>query len=304
MRYDLDQLETLLSVLELGTVTAAAAQLNLSKSVVSKRITDLELELGAPLFRRNAGRLTPTDAAHRLAEAIRPALADLRTATEAVGWGGDRQIRGALSIAVPVSFGTLHLSPILARFARAHPALTLQIDYDDRFTDLGRGGYDLAIRIGPLANSALMAKKLCEDVSIPCAAPALLDRIGRPAAPADLTGQKVIGYAHMSNADLWRFGRLHPAVTETISVNNGEAMRDLAIAGVGLAMLPGFIAEPAIAAGLLERILPDAPVRSLPIHAVWPPAHPIPAKLRALIDHLSAELSEGAPWRTAGRRDD
>ena len=296
MRYDLDQLETLLTVLDLGTVTAAAARLNLSKSVVSKRISDLELQLGAALFRRNAGRITPTEAAQRLAERVRPALADLQAATEAVGWGGDRQLRGTLSLAVPVSFGTLHLSPILARFALAHPGLALQIDYDDRFVDLARSGHDLAIRIGPLADSALMVRKLCEDHSIPCAAPALLDRLGRPRTPQDLTGLPVIGYTHMANAELWRFGRSRPAVVEAISVDNGEAMRDFAVAGLGLAMLPGFIAEPAIADGRLERILPGLPARSLPIHAVWPPAQPIPAKLRALIDHMAAELSGGAPW--------
>lgn len=297
MRYDLDQLNTLLTVMELGTVTAAAARLNLSKSVISKRISDLELELGAALFRRNAGRIAPTEAAHRLAERIRPALADLRAATEAAGWGGDQQIRGTLSIAAPVSFGTLHLSPILARFATAHPGLTLRIDYDDRFVDLARTGTDLAIRIGPLADSALMARKLCEDHSVPCAAPALLDRLGRPATPQDLTGLPAIGYSHMPNAELWRFGRLRPAVAEVVTLNNGEAMRDLAIAGVGFAMLPGFIAEPAIAEGRLERVLPDTAIRTLPIHAVWPPVQPMPAKLRALIDHLATELSDGAPWK-------
>ena len=297
MQYDLDQLDTLLTVMELGTVTAAAARLNLSKSVVSKRISDLEGELGAALFRRSTGRITPTDAAHRLAERIRPALADLRAATEEA-LGGDQQIRGTLSIAAPVSFGTLHLSPILARFATAHPGLTLRIDYDDRFVDLARTGTDLAIRIGPLADSALMARKLCEDRSVPCAAPALLDRIGRPQAPQDLTGKPVIGYSHVPNAELWRFGRFSPSVTEVVTLNNGEAMRDLAIAGVGFAMLPGFIADPAILPrGVDGDDLSESAIRTLPIHAVWPPLQPMPAKLRALIDHLAAELSDGAPWK-------
>lgn len=301
MRYDLDQFETLLAVLDLGTVTAAAARLNLSKSVVSKRITDLELELGAALFRRNAGRITPTEAAHRLAERIRPALADLRAAAEAAAWGGSEQLRGTLAIAAPMSFGTMHLSPILARFAAKHPGLALRIDYDDRAVDLVRDGFDLALRIGPLADSALMAKKLCDDVSVACGAPALLDRRGRPAGPEDLIGWPVIGYSHLSNAALWRFrlGRreVHPAVIETAAANNGEAMRDLAAAGLGLAMLPGFIAEPAIAEGRLERVFPDLPLRALPIHAVWPRVQPMPTKLRAMIDWLASEMEGGAPWR-------
>lgn len=302
MRYDLDQLETFLAVLELGTVTAAGARLNLSKSVISKRVSDLELELGTALFRRNAGRIVPTESAQRFAERIRPALADLRAAAEAAAWGGSEQLRGTLSIAAPMSFGTLHLSPILARFAARNPGLNLRIEYDDRTVDLARGGFDLAVRIGPLQDSALMAKKLCDDVSIACASPGYLDRYGRPETPQDITGQPVIGYSHMPNSALWRFrvGRrdVHPAVSEAAMVNNGETMRDLAIAGLGLAMLPGFIALPAIASGDLERVLPDTATRDMPISAVWPQVQPMPAKLRALIDALSHDLADGAPWKT------
>lgn len=117
MRYELDHLETFLAVPELGTVTKAGARLNLSKSVIGKRISDLEPEQGAALFRRNAGRIAPTECARRFAERIRPALADLRAAAETAAWGEDEQFRGTLSIAAPMCLGTLHLSPILARFA-------------------------------------------------------------------------------------------------------------------------------------------------------------------------------------------
>jgi len=301
MRYDLDQLETFLTVLELGSVTAAAARLNLSKSVVSKRVTDLEGELGAALFRRNAGRIVPTEAAHQLAEGLRPALAEVRAAAEAVACGGDQVLRGSLSVSAPTSFGTLYLSAFLADFALANPAIVLRVDYDDTFVDLARGGYDLGVRIGTLDDSPLMVRKLCEDQSVPCAAPALLDRRGRPDSPQALAGWPVIGYSRMSNATLWRFRQgtrwVHPDVVEAAAVNNGEAMRDLAVAGVGLAMLPGFIADPAIKAGRLERILPDATTRAMPINAVWPPVRPMPAKLRALIDALGAHFAAGAPWK-------
>lgn len=299
LKYDLDQLETFLAVLELETVTAASERLNLSKSVVSKRISDLELELGAALFRRNAGRITPTEGALRFAESIRPALADLRAAAEAAAWGGDHQLRGTLSIAAPMSFGTLHLTPILARFAARHPALTLRIELDDRMVDLTRGDHDLAVRIGTLQDSALMARKLCEDISIPCASPDFLAQHGAPDAPADLGGLPVIGYSNMANARLWRFQDgskdVQPAVVEAAIANNGEAMRDLAIAGLGIAMLPGFIAMHAIADGRLVRLLPKVPPRRMQISAVWRPIQPMPAKLRAAIDFLAAEL-HGAPW--------
>ncbi|MDO5658810.1 MAG: LysR family transcriptional regulator [Paracoccus sp. (in: a-proteobacteria)] len=300
MRYDLDQLETFLTVIEAGTITAAAARLNLSKSVISKRVSDLETSLGAALFRRNAGRIEPTEAAQRLAERIRPALADLRAATESAAWGGAEGLRGTLSISAPMSFGTLYLSPVIARFARAHPGLSLRVDYDDRSRDLIRDRFDVAVRVGQLRDSALMARKLCEDRLIPCASPEFLDRHNRPQTPADLAGLPVIGYSNLSNASQWQFGTgrhaTRPAVTEIATVNNGEASRDMAIAGVGMTMLPGFIVMPAMRAGLLERVLPDLAEQTLPISVVWPPVTPMPAKIRAFVDHLAAELAGGGPW--------
>lgn len=300
MRYTLHEIETFLTVMELGTITAAAARLNLSKSVVSKRVSDLELALGAALFRRNAGRIIPTEAALRLDERMRPALAELTTAAESAAWGaaGVETLRGALSITAPMSFGTLYLSPIIARFAARHPDLELRIDYDDRARDLLREGFDVAIRIGYPFDTALMQRKLCEDEAIPCASPAWLDRFGRPDTLAGLAGHQVIGYHHLSNAQLWQAGdHVAPALHSRITVNNGEALRDMAIEGLGPAILPGFLAAPAIADGRLERILPEMETRRLPIAALWPPVTPIPPKLRRLIDHLVAELEGGRPWR-------
>ncbi|MEP3328864.1 LysR family transcriptional regulator [Sedimentitalea sp.] len=302
MRYTLDEIETFLGVMELGTITAVAARLNLSKSVISKRISDLETSLGAALFRRNAGRITPTEAAHRLDNQLRPALAALTAAAESAAWGGagDDVLRGTLSMAAPMSFGTLHLSPIIARYAAQHPELVLRIDYDDRARDLLRDGFDLAVRIGHLRDTALMQRKLCEDETIPCASPAYLDRHGRPETLDDLRDHQVIGYQHMSNAQLWTLDNATPPTLHSrLSLNNGEAMRDMAIQGLGLAILPGFLAMASIADGKLERILPNMQTRRLPIVAVWPPVSPMPPKLRRFIDHLLAELENCQPWRDA-----
>ncbi|MDS9467744.1 LysR family transcriptional regulator [Paracoccus sp. MBLB3053] len=304
MRYDLDDLETFLAVLELGTVTAAAARMNLSKSVISKRITDLEATLGAALFRRSAGRIAPTEAALRLAERLRPALNELVAAAESTAWDMDgvAPLRGSLSISAPMSFGILHLGPIIARFAAQNPELSISVDYDDRTRDLAREGFDIAIRIGKLRDNALMQRKLCEDESVACASPIYLDAHGRPESLADLRDHQVIGYSHQPNSQLWQFQDreryVSPLVEGRITVNNGEAIRDLAIAGLGLAMLPGFIVAPALADGRLERILSGQPTRRMPIVAVWPPVNPIPAKLRRFIDHVAAELKE-PPWRKA-----
>ena len=307
MRYTLDEIETFLTVIELGTVTAASARMNLSKSVISKRISDLEAALGAALFLRTAGRVTPTEAALRLAERLRPALADLRAAAESAAWEMDGQaaLRGRLAMTAPMSFGTLYLGPILAGFAARHPQLDLRIDYDDRARDLVRDGYDLAIRIGAPRDSALVGRKLCTDRMVACASPDYLERYGQLRVPDDLTAHQVISYAHLPDSRHWLFGDngdMTPApVQGRLTLNNGEAMRDFAIAGLGLAMIPRFIAAPEITAGSLQQVLPEFETRALPVFALWPPVTPMPAKTRALVDHLLAELADGKPWAPAPR---
>lgn len=302
MRYSLEEIETFLAVMELGTVTGASVRLNLSKSVISKRIADFEAAVGAALFRRNAGRIAPTEAALRLAERLRPALVELSAAAESAAWSmdGAAPLQGSLAIAAPMTFGTLHLTPILGRFAATNPGLDLRIDYDDRMRDLARDGFDIGIRVGEARDSALMQRKLCESRAMVVASPDYLGREGVPETPSDLNRHQVIGYSHMANAQLWQFrrgGRFDsPQVGGRLVLNNGEAIRDLAIAGLGLAILPDFVVTRALAEGQLKQVLSDQETRTLPILAVWPPISPMPVKLRALIDHLAAELEGGKPW--------
>lgn len=302
VRHNLDEIETFLSVMEVGSITAAAARLNLSKSVVSKRISDFEASVGAPLFRRSAGRITATENAMRLSERLRPALRELVQAAESAAWGmdGAAPLVGSLSVAAPMSFGTMHLGPILARFAAVHPGLAFRIDYDDRTRDLAREGFDIGIRIGAARDAALISRKLCDDRQFVVASADYLAKAGTPQTPADLSGHQVIGYAHMADSQLWQFrngGRfVAPHLDGRLVLNNGEAMRDMAIAGLGLAILPGFIVASAVADGRLRVVLDTAETRPLPVMAVWPPVSPMPAKLRALIDHLASELAGGRPW--------
>ncbi len=303
MRYTLAEIETFLTVIELGTLTAAAARLNLAKSVVSKRISDLERALGTALFRRQAGRITPTEAAERLAERLRPALAELTAATETAAWemDGSVSLRGVLRISAPMTFGTLFLSDIIARFAERHAELELHIDYDDRHHDLAQEGYDIGVRIGEVRDTALIRRKLCDDRMIVCASPGYLQEHGTPSDASDLSGHSCIGYSHMANARFWQLSKENrtfaPVARTRLTVNNGEAMRDLALRGLGIGMLPGFIALPAIERGALVSLLPGWTTRALPIAAVWPPIRPVPAKLRTFVDFLADHLRDGAPWR-------
>lgn len=300
MRYSLDEIDTFLTVMELGTVTAAASRMNLSKSVVSKRITDLENGLKTALFRRNAGRIRPTEAAHRLSERLRPALGELRAAAESVARDADAtpSLRGKLSIAAPTSFGVMYLGPVLAEFAVQNPELELRVDYDDRVRDLIHDGIDVSIRIGIMRDTALMARKICDDFSVPCASPAYLERRGAPRDIADLRDHEILGYSHLANARQWDFdaGTGPIPLQSRITLNNGEAIRDFALAGLGLAIVPGFIVAEEIASGRLVRVLPDHKLRRIPISVVWPPVIPMPHKLRVFIDHLIQAIGDCPPW--------
>ena len=300
MKWTIDEIRTLLDVIDTGTVSGAAARSNLSKSVVSKRVSDLEAALGAALFRRHAGRIAPTDAGIELARRLRPALAELTLAVEGVVPAGE-ELRGTLALTAPMSFGIRHLGPVIAAFARDHPDLRITLAYDDRMLDLAGAGFDLALRIGNLPDSGLMARRICEDPRVVCASPGYVARNGAPETLAELQAHPCIGYLNRQATQLWQFrgdgGETRSvAMTGRIAANNGEAMRDMAIAGLGLALLPRFIVHDAIADGRLVEAAPSLVPVPLPVSLVWPPLRPLPPKLRAIIDHLGAAFAGGRPW--------
>ena len=294
MDWSISDIRTFLAVLDAGSISGAAARADLSKSVVSKRISDFEAALGVALFTRHAGRIAPTDAALALADRLRPALAELVAATESVGAQTD--LRGRLAIAAPMSFGIRHLGPVIAGFARAHPGLEIVLDYDDQLADLSRAGFDVGLRIGVMKDSSLMARRVCADPRALVASPDYLALHGAVEPPADLSRHRAIGYLNARLGDIWPFGDVPPPPLGRITANNGEAMRDLAIGGLGLALLPMFIVHDALRDGRLVRLLPGLAQEPLPISVVWPQVRPMPRKTRAFIDHVAAALADAPPW--------
>ena len=300
MQWTIEEIRTFLDVMDTGTVSGAAARSNLSKSVVSKRIADLEAALGAALFQRHAGRISPTASAEELALRLRPALAEMNDAVESAAWGM-AGLRGSLAIAAPMSFGTSHLSSVVADFARQHPDLDITLDYDDRVMDLVRGRFDVAVRIGQLRDSGLIARKLCEDPRVIVASADYVRRRGAPENLDDLQAHSSIGYLNVQATSVWQFRGDDGAVSgvpmkSRVSANNGEAMRDMAIAGLGIALLPLFVAYEALRKGQLIRVAEKLKPTPLPISVVWPPVRPMPMKLRAIVDHLAKAFAEQPPW--------
>lgn len=297
MNWSIADIETFLAVLDAGSISGAAARADLSKSVVSKRISDFEANLGVPLFTRHAGRIAPTENAIALEQRLRPALAELIAATESVQ-GPQQELRGRLFIAAPMSFGIRHLGPVIAGFARAHPGLELVLDYDDQLTDMGRSGVDVGIRIGMMKDSSLMARRLCSDPRVLVASPDYLALHGQIESPADLARHPAIGYLNVRLSEIWPFGPDVPTPpVARITANSGEAIRDMAIGGLGIAALPLFIVHDALRDGRLQRLLPQLPQQPLPVSVVWPPIRPLPRKTRLFIDHLAAAFAETPPWQ-------
>jgi len=302
MRIQLDLIVAFHAVMETGGVNAAARRLRLSRSVVSKRIMDLEAALGVDLFVRSTVQMTPTEAAQEyyartafLIQELEDAANDVRP--DASG------LSGTLRLAAPLSVSVSHLRDVYVGFAKRHPDLHLAIDLDDRVVDLAGGGYDVAIRIGRLPDSSLKARRLADSRQVLCGAPSYLEQHGEPRTLEELIQHRTIGYANTPTSQMWRFAPAAPDEPEqTVRVlpgfvsNNGETMRSAAIAGMGLVLLPEFLVSDALRDGRLRPILADTEPLHGGVYVVYPPGRGKSRKVRAFIDHLVEAFAGGPPW--------
>lgn len=302
MRYRLDDIIAFLHVVETGSISAAAIQLNLTKSVVSKRVSDLEKALGVVLLDRSTQGVTPTDEGevyHARGRAVIQALDD--AANEIVA--SDDELTGEMRVNAPVTLGTFYLSPIWASFLCRHPRLEAMFDLDDRIIDMQRGGYDMAIRAGYLQDSSLIARRLCTSRRIVCCSPDYAERAGLPASLEEIANHDCIGYSHVRSGVAWHFEPVRKGgkarsltVRHRLVANNGEVIRDMAIAGLGLTVQPAFIVAQALADGRLINAMPDIRPMSVPIHAVYPRTRRSSRKIDAFVAYLQAELGDIPPW--------
>lgn len=292
---DLVDVLAFVRVVETGSFARAAERMGLSKPVVSRRVARLEERLGARLLTRSARGAQPTDIGEAYHARAANILAELEAAQEVVA-AATTQIAGPVRITAPLSFGTAHLAPALAEFAVAHPKVELDVELEDRNVDLAAGGYDLAVRIGRLRDSALVARRIAPVRKVVVASRAYLAARGRPGQPADLAGHDILVYSR----EKWRFridGRWETLrLAPVLRSNNGGMLLAAAEAGLGLCLLPTFIAGPAIAAGKVEPVLADHPLEEAALHAVMPPGRAATARVRALIDFLVARFGPEPSW--------
>ena len=297
---NLTDIAVFVRVVERASFTMAADDLGLSRAVVSKYISRLEKRLGSRLLHRTTRRLSLTEAGAALFEASRGAIERIEEAEAALAQL-QSQPRGRLRVSAPMSFGILHLGPAMAEFARAYPAVTLDMRLDDRYVNLVEEGFDVAVRIGALSDSSLVARKFAATRAVVCASPDYLARQGEPETPEDLASHDCLIYSYLSTANVWRFsapdGREIPvAVTGSFRINNGIVLAEAAVAGHGILMAPTFYVGPLIRDKRLKQILARYRLPDLPIHAVYPQRSHVPPKVRVFIDFLAQRFGKKPDW--------
>jgi DNA-binding transcriptional LysR family regulator len=285
----------------LGSFSAAARAIGMSQSMATKHVDAIEDRLGARLFQRTTRRLTLTDAGQRYLEACERILGELEEA-EAEAAADVAEPRGTLRLNMPLSFGYRQVVPALADFAEVYPQLTVDLGLNDRFVDLVEEGWDLAIRLGSLRDSALIARRLAPASMVLCGSPDYLERHGTPRAAADLAAHNCLGYTLPSaaSAGRWLFGddgSVAVAVTGNLRANNGDALRAAALAGQGLIYQPTFLVFEDLRAARLACVhLVEPPFQFGSVYAVYAPARHVPAKVRSLIDFLARRWAGTPPW--------
>lgn len=291
---DFMEVRAFLCVAEAGSMTQAAQRLGVAKSIVSRRVSQLEKTLGAIMLTRTARGTALTDAGRTYYTRGSAALAELESAQEAVG-KLTAEVSGDLRLSMPTALQHL-LAPLLADFAALHPTIQLEVCFEDRKVDLLSEGYDLALRIGTLPDSSLITRRLAIVRGAVVASPAYLDARGRPEDPRELAGHDIILCTNTANQ--WRFkgpeGWDNVRGNARLRTDNTQMVLAASKAGLGVAILPRFIAEEAVLNGDLEQILPEYPNEGGGLHLLMPPARARIARVRALVsffaDKFGAEI--------------
>lgn len=275
-------------VVELRSFSAAAEQLGISNATVSKAISRLEQRLGLTLFHRTTRTLSLTPSGQSLAGRAAALLSDAEAAEQCAREEATGP-RGLVRVAVPMTFGIVHVAPVLPDLLVQCPGLSIDLHLSDERIDLIENGIDVALRIGALADSSLKARKLADIPTLLVAAPAYLAARGEPRAPEDLSGHSCFAYSNVERPDRWRMvtqdGREASVQPRgSLITNNGEAMLPALIAGQGIALLPEFILKRDLEAGRLAHILPEWSGPPIALHLVTPSSGPRPARVSAVID--------------------
>ncbi|MXS85992.1 LysR family transcriptional regulator [Nitrosomonas sp. HPC101] len=295
-----ENMNTFVRIVEAGSISAAADRMNTAKSVVSRRLKELEAHLGVELFHRTTRRLNLTDSGRTFYQQSVRILADILEAEHAISQSHGA-LQGSLKVAVPLSFGLMHLGPAITAFLQTHPNIEFDLDFSDRQVDLLAEGFDLAIRIADLPDSSLIARRLASIQFIMCASPAYLERMGRPQAPEELIKHHCLVYNLIGNTSHWNIYDAAGQLTKTriipyLKASSGEYLRDVAVEGLGIILLPGFIVYREIERGALIPVLTQYHYAQLTAYAIYPQTRHLSQRVRAFVDFLGKRFEEMPYW--------
>ncbi|MGC9403353.1 LysR family transcriptional regulator [Vibrio genomosp. F10] len=302
----LESIRIFIKVVETGSITKASEQLGLAKSAISKRLSELEQQLGTRLINRTTRKSSLTEAGLIYFQKSKLIAEEIDVLNGQIS--SDRKdLVGTLKLAVPLSFGVEHLVPALDEFSKQHKDLKLDIDFSDRKVDLIGDGFDLAVRIGELTDSTLRAKAITPIRHLLCASPAYLDEFGTPQTPDDLSEHQFLRYSQMAPSGLSllgekKSGSKREKVTVSLNIahnaNNGEFLKSMAVSGHGITYLPQFIIWKELKSGALKQILASYTPAPFNAYVVFPEARYLPQKSRVFIDFLSDYFGETPYWES------
>lgn len=288
----LETIQTFIAVVEAAGISPAADKLGLAKSAVSRRLQELEGSLKTQLIYRSTRSFSLTPEGSQFYSKCLQIIEDLNDAESSIT-KHSRSLVGTLRVAAPMSFGVLKMAPIISGFLSAHKDLKLELELNDRMVDIVAENFDVGIRISKFEDTALIGRKISAITHIAVASPSYLKKMGTPKSPADLNGHTGIVYSNKDPKEYWQFDTKKPNSKVDISkilcslkINNGDAIREAAIAGLGIAVLPSFIVDKAISDGRLRVILQDYQKSPVYLYAIYSSKKNTSAKVLAFVDFL------------------
>lgn len=294
----LTRIRVFLAVVETGSFTAASDRLGLSRAAASKYVSQLEEHLGGRLLNRTTRHVSTTESGRLYFERCKEILANLEEADGLVS-GLSGQPRGTLRVSCPSYFASQHLLPLIHDFRQRYPSVNIELLCTERLVDLVDEGYDLAIRITDAPDPELIARRLSRCRHVLAAAPGYLAGAPTLTVPDDLRQHACVVYAHTAGGvwQLTKAGRTHSIKVEpTVKTNNPDVMLGAVVSGMGVALMPSFLASDAVRKGALRLVLEDYQTIDMDIYVVYASRHHLPAKIRVFIDYLKERIIDPPYW--------
>ena len=286
-------------VVEAGSISGAADRLGVAKSAVSRRLKELEEHLGVELFHRTTRKMNLTDTGRAFYHQSVRIMEDVLEAEHATSQAHGT-LKGSLKIALPSTFGLMHMGSAINEFSKAHPQIEFDLDFNDREVDLIQEGFDLAIRIANLPDSSLIARRLAPIQTIMCASPSYLERMGSPQTPNELKEHQCLVYSLLHDFEYWNLsdsngGEIRIKIHPYLKASTGEFLKDAAVEGRGIILVPSFIAYKEMERGTLVPVLKDYKTPQVDAYAIYPQTRHLSQRVRAFVDFLVKRF-EGTPY--------